>query len=157
MVVNRSYPTEKIRMEKCNLICCNFRCDLLLLMDVNEWMGYKCSDEVHMLKTFITDLLVHICASGENRTRNRSENCKCKGGFPVLARSSSQLAASNAWALSSNHNAKQFILIRCKHSHNLVPRACDPWEGNEGSGIIHVRNEYDWLLVYNGMSQFCKN
>ena len=30
---------------------------------------------------------------------------------------------------------------------NLVPRACDPWEGNEGSGIIHVRNECDWLLV----------
>jgi hypothetical protein len=23
---------------------------------------------------------------------------------------------------------------------NLVPRACDPWEGNEGSGIIHVRH-----------------
>ena len=65
-------------MEKCNLICCNFRCDLLLLMDVNEWMSYKCSDEVHMLKTFITDLLVHICASeGENRTKNRSENYKC--------------------------------------------------------------------------------
>jgi hypothetical protein len=40
---------------------------------------------------------------------------------------------------------------------NLVPRACDPWEGNEGSGIIHVRSEYDWLLVYNGMLQFCKN
>jgi hypothetical protein len=40
---------------------------------------------------------------------------------------------------------------------NLVPRACDPWEGNEGSGIIHVRNEYDWLLIYNGMLQFCKN
>jgi hypothetical protein len=40
---------------------------------------------------------------------------------------------------------------------NLVSRACDPWEGNEGSGIIHVRNEYDWLLVYNGMLQFCKN
>jgi hypothetical protein len=42
-------------------------------------------------------------------------------------------------------------------SLNLVPRACDPWEGNEGSGIIHVRNEYDWLLVYNGMLQCCKN
>ena len=23
---------------------------------------------------------------------------------------------------------------------NLVPRACDPWEGNEGSGIIHLRH-----------------
>jgi hypothetical protein len=27
--------------------------------------------------------------------------------------------------------------------------ACDPREGSEGSGIIPVRNEYDWLLVYN--------
>jgi hypothetical protein len=43
-----------------------------------------------------------------------------KGGFPVLARSSSQLAASDAWALSSNHNAKQFILIRCKHSQRAA-------------------------------------
>jgi hypothetical protein len=23
--------------------------------------------------------------------------------------------------------------------HNLVPRACDPWEGTEGSGIIRCR------------------
>ena len=23
---------------------------------------------------------------------------------------------------------------------NLVPRACDPWEGNEGSGIIYLRH-----------------
>ena len=23
---------------------------------------------------------------------------------------------------------------------NLVPRACDPWEGNEGSGIIRIRH-----------------
>jgi hypothetical protein len=26
----------------------------------------------------------------------------------------------HAWALSSNHNAKQFILIRCKHSQSFV-------------------------------------
>jgi hypothetical protein len=43
-----------------------------------------------------------------------------KGGFPVLARSSSQLAAGDAWALSSNHNAKQLILIRCKHSQRAA-------------------------------------
>ena len=24
---------------------CNFSCDILLLMDVNEWMYYECSDE----------------------------------------------------------------------------------------------------------------
>ena len=28
----------------CNF-CCDFRCDFLLLMDVNEWMSYECSDE----------------------------------------------------------------------------------------------------------------
>jgi hypothetical protein len=26
----------------------------------------------------------------------------------------------HAWALSSNHNAKQFILIRCKHSQRAA-------------------------------------
>jgi hypothetical protein len=51
-------------------------------------------------------------------TRTRVETSK--GGFPVLARSSSQLAASDAWALSSNHNAKQLILIRCKHSQRAA-------------------------------------
>jgi hypothetical protein len=34
----------------------------------------------------------------------------------ILARSSSQLAANDAWALPSNHNAELLILIRCKHS-----------------------------------------
>jgi hypothetical protein len=56
----------------------------------------------------------------------------------------------------------KFIRTSSVHEYNLrganlVPRACDPWEGNEGSGIIRLRNEYDWLLVYNGMLQFCKN
>jgi hypothetical protein len=32
---------------------------------------------------------------------------------------------------------------------NLVPRACDPWEGNEGSGIIRFREESDWPLKWN--------
>jgi hypothetical protein len=59
-----------------------------------------------------------------------SENQKWrKGGFPVLARSSSQLAASDAWALSSNHNAKQLILIRCKHSRRLENRLNAHWVG----------------------------
>ena len=30
--------------------------------------------------------------------------------------------------------------------NNQVPRACDPWEGNEGSGIICFREESDWPL-----------
>jgi hypothetical protein len=39
-------------------------------------------------------------------------------------RSSSQLAASDAWELSSNHNAKQFILIRCKFQFHVYARNC---------------------------------
>jgi hypothetical protein len=31
---------------------------------------------------------------------------------------------------------------------NLVPRACDPWEGNAGSGIIRFREESDWPLKW---------
>ena len=31
---------------------------------------------------------------------------------------------------------------------NLVPRACDPREGNEGSGIIRFREDSDWLLKW---------
>jgi hypothetical protein len=44
--------------------CCDFRCDFLLLMDVNEWMSYECLDEGtsvrHILRAFITYLLVHM-------------------------------------------------------------------------------------------------
>jgi hypothetical protein len=38
--------------------------------------------------------------------------------------------------------------VHCKGTRlfNLVPRACDPWEGNEGSGIIRFREESDWPL-----------
>ena len=32
----------------------------------------------------------------------------------------------------------------CTANCNLVPRACDPWEGN--SGIIRFREESDWPL-----------
>ena len=32
-------------------------------------------------------------------------------------------------------NEVVILLVSC----NLVPRACDPWEGNEGSGIIRIR------------------
>jgi hypothetical protein len=56
----------------------------------------------------------------------------------------------------SNYEIRKRSSVRL-HLYQSRSRACDPWEGNEGSGIIHVRNEYDWLLVYNGMLQFCKN
>ena len=32
---------------------------------------------------------------------------------------------------------------------NLVPRACDPREGTQGSGIIRFREESDWPLKWN--------
>ena len=44
----------------CNY-CCYFRCDFCLLIDVNEWMSYGCSDEgIHIPQTFVTHLLVLI-------------------------------------------------------------------------------------------------
>ena len=37
------------------------RCDFLLVVDMNEWIRYDCSDEgIHILRTFVTHLLVHI-------------------------------------------------------------------------------------------------
>ena len=36
------------------------------------------------------------------------------------------------------------LTLRC----NLVPRACDPREGNEGSGIIRFREDSDWPLKW---------
>jgi hypothetical protein len=40
------------------------------------------------------------------------------------------------------------LTLRCLRPCNLVPRACDPWEGNEGSGIIRFREESDWPLKW---------
>ena len=42
---------------------------------------------------------------------------------------------------------KQKLLINLVP--NLVPRACDPREGIEGSGIIRFREESDWPLKWN--------
>jgi hypothetical protein len=42
-------------------IClCNFRCNFLLLIDVNEWTSCECSVRVHILRTFITYILVDM-------------------------------------------------------------------------------------------------
>jgi hypothetical protein len=39
---------------------------------------------------------------------------------------------------------EEAVTLPCRHElsvvNNLVPRACDPWEGNEGSGIIRIRH-----------------
>ena len=42
--------------------------------------------------------------------------------------------------------------------NNLVPRACDPWEGNEGSGIIRCRKpgivaKIELRIHFNGQSE----
>jgi hypothetical protein len=42
-------------------------------------------------------------------------------------------------------------------TYNLVPRACDPWEGNEGSGIIRCRKpgilaKIELRIHFNGQS-----
>ena len=51
----------------------------------------------------------------------------------------------------SVHFVRFFSLLTfsiCFPTTNLVPRACDPWEGNEGSGIIRFREESDWPLKW---------
>jgi hypothetical protein len=40
---------------------------------------------------------------------------KCSRSWPATT-----FSINYAWALSSNHNAKQFILIRCKHSQRAA-------------------------------------
>ena len=48
-------------------------------------------------------------------------------------------------------------LLGCQPG-NLVPRACDPWEGNEGSGIIRCRKpgivaKIELRIHFNGQSE----
>jgi hypothetical protein len=54
------------------------RCDFLLLMDVNEWINYECSDEGTCTPNIHNSSTRSHASEGENRTRNRSKNCKCK-------------------------------------------------------------------------------
>ena len=43
----------------------------------------------------------------------------------------------------------RFVVLKASRCQgNLVPRACDPREGNEGSGIIRFREDSDWLLKW---------
>ena len=48
-------------------------------------------------------------------------------------------------------------LLQRRLDSNLVPRACDPWEGNEGSGIIRCRKpgilaKIELRIHFNGQS-----
>ena len=63
----------------------------------------------------------------------------------------SRLGASYAPRRLSAH-------IRLELMVNLVPRACDPWEGNEGSGIIRCRKpgivaKIELRIHFNGQSE----
>ena len=49
------------------------------------------------------------------------------------------------------------MTINMTRGPNLVPRACDPWEGNEGSGIIRCRKpgilaKIELRIHFNGQS-----
>jgi hypothetical protein len=52
----------------------------------------------------------------------------------VLANQNAKLTGPDqGHRISTGFLVSRLVLI------NLVPRACDPWEGNEGSGIIRCR------------------
>jgi hypothetical protein len=56
--------------------CCDFRCDFLLLMDVNEWMSYECSDEGTCTPNIHNPSPRSHASEGENRTRNHSKKLR---------------------------------------------------------------------------------
>ena len=66
-------------------VYCDFRCDYLLLMDVNDWMCCECSDEdtpygVHILRSqniHYSSTRSHPSEKEYRIFRNRTENCKC--------------------------------------------------------------------------------
>ena len=60
---------------------CSRRCDFLLLMDVNEWMSYECSDEGTYTQNVRNSSTRSHPSEEENRTRNLSKNGKCKTGL----------------------------------------------------------------------------
>ena len=53
----------------CQNFCCNFRCDFLLLMDVNEWMSYECSDEGACTQSIPNSSTRSHTSEEENRTK----------------------------------------------------------------------------------------
>ena len=51
-------------------------------MDVNEWIGYECSDEGPCTSNIRNSSTRHAL-EGRNRRRNRSKNYKCKRALNV--------------------------------------------------------------------------
>ena len=66
--------------------------------------------DIHFLKWWLRLII-------RNSTIGVGPRRASKGGFTVLA---ARCECMHAWALSSNHNAKQLILIRCKHSQRVA-------------------------------------
>ena len=71
----RSMVRFKPRLHLYNF-CYDFRCDFLLVMDVNEWMRYECSDESTCTQNIGNSSARSDPSEEENRTRNRSKICK---------------------------------------------------------------------------------
>ena len=61
--------------------CRDFQCNFLLLIDVNEWITNECAECILPHLT-IFDGFTRSHLSGDNRTRNRSEICKCSVNGP---------------------------------------------------------------------------
>jgi hypothetical protein len=66
---------------------------------------------------------------------------------------SSQLAAIDAWALSSNHNAKPLILIRCMHSQRAARSFVRGLEIRLKSSTFDANVFYDHDILF---SVFCR-
>jgi hypothetical protein len=54
---------------------CDFRCDIFLLMHVNEWMRYECSDEGTYTQNINNSSTGSHRSEEENRPRTRSKKC----------------------------------------------------------------------------------
>ena len=86
-------------------------------------------------------------------------NCYCQLSSSAIFRQ---------YGVQSGHVVKHGLDSLVKHGldpisktwtrFNLVPRACDPWEGNEGSGIIRCRKpgivaKIELRIHFNGQSE----
>ena len=55
--------------------------DFLLLVDVNEWMSYECSDEGTYTQNIHNPSTLSHVSEDENRLGNHSKYCRCKWAF----------------------------------------------------------------------------
>ena len=61
--------------------CCGFTCDFLLLVDVNEWMNYECSDKGLYTQNIHTSSTRSHPPEEGNTTRNHRENGNCESAL----------------------------------------------------------------------------